>query len=266
MKRLRIVLALCGLALGIGGSTAFAQAQAKNVCTGGDITGTVNGNLTVSGDCTITGQSGPVTINGNVTVTNGAYLNAGFLDTVVTINGNVHVAKGGKFGLGCAYFYNDCGNHPGPGAPPWAGHAVVVNGNVVATQALTMYLDSATIHGNVVSNGGGDITMVDSEQSEGLVFAIKDDVVDGNVVVHGWQGAWFGVIRVTVGGNVIVSDNVGTRVGDGDLPDSNEVATNVISGNLICVHNSPAAQIGDSGGSPNTVGGNKIGECAAPGL
>jgi hypothetical protein len=92
---------------------------------------------------------------------------------------------------------------------------------------------------------------------------IKDNVIDGNVIVHGWQGAWFGVIRNTVGGNVMASNTVGTRIGDGNLPDSTEIVTNHISGNLICQGNSPAAQIGDSDGSPNTVGGNKIGECAA---
>jgi hypothetical protein len=32
---------------------------------------------------------------------------------------------------------------------------------------------------------------------------------------------------------------------------------------LICQGNSPAAQIGDSGGGPNIVGGNAIGECAS---
>jgi hypothetical protein len=118
----------------------------------------------------------------------------------------------------------------------------------------------------VISNGGGDISLVDTPNQEGLVFPIKDNVIDGNVIVHGWEGAWFGVIRNHVGGNVMVANTVGTRVGDGNLPDSTEVVTNTISGNLICQSNSPAAQIGDSGGSTNVVGGNKIGECATGGL
>src|SRR5436305_6485780 len=105
--------------------------------------------------------------------------------------------------------------------------------------------------------------MVDSPHGGGVVLPIKDDVVSGNIVVHGWQGAWFGIIRDVVGGNVMASDNVGTRVGEEGQSDSNEVVTNQISGNLICQHNNPVAQIGDSGGRKNTVGGNKIGECAA---
>jgi hypothetical protein len=49
------------------------------------------------------------------------------------------------------------------------------------------------------------------------------------------------------------------------VPDSTEVVSNHISGNLICMGNSPPAQIGDAaleGGGPNTVSGHKIGECA----
>jgi hypothetical protein len=45
-------------------------------------------------------------------------------------------------------------------------------------------------------------------------------------------------------------------------PDGNEVTDNVVSGNLACYNNSPQAQIGDSGGGPNIVGGQKLGECA----
>ena len=59
---------------------------------------------------------------------------------------------------------------------------------------------------------------------------------------------------------------VGVTIGDLRTPDSTEVVSNVITGNLTCLGNSPPAQIGDSGGSANTVGGMKLGQCAAPGL
>ena len=253
--KLRLLFGVCAaLALGIGGSAASAAAPSTGTCSGGAIAPGIYHGLIVTGNCTV---KGPVTINGNVTVADNAYLDAAYNGTKLTINGNVKVSSRAKLGLGCTYGYHDCGLNP-----VWLGN-VTVNGNITANQALTMYLDFTTIHGNVVSNGGGDITMVDSPAGEGIVFPIKDNVIDGNVIVHGWQGAWFGVIRNTVGGNVMASNTVGTRIGDGNLPDSTEIVTNHISGNLICQGNSPAAQIGDSGGSPNTVGGNKIGECAA---
>jgi hypothetical protein len=256
MIKLRFLVGICAVfALAVGGSAASAAPPGQGSCSGGPIgPGPYNG-LIVTGDCTVTGT---VTINGNVTVADGAYLDAAYIGTRLTINGNVSVGKGAKLGLGCTFGYHDCGFNPAL----WPG-GVTVNGNINANQALTMYLDFTTIHGNVVSNGGGDITLVDTPEQEGIVFPIKDNVIDGNVIVHGWQGAWFGIIRNHVGGNVMASNNVGTRLGDEGGPDSNEIVTNTIAGNLICQGNSPVVQIGDSGGSPNTVGGNKIGECAS---
>jgi len=250
MKEIRLLLGICAaLVVGFGGVSAAFAAPAKGTCSGGAIApGTYDG-LSVTGDCTITDE---VTINGNVRVANGAYLDAAYLGTRLTINGNVSVGKDAKLGLGCSFGYHDCRFDPSA----WIGN-VTVNGNIVANQALTMFLDFTTVHGNVIVNGGGDITLVDPN---GLVLPIKDNVIDGNVTVHGWQGAWFGIIRNMVGGNVMVSNTVGTR-SDPDA-DSTEIVTNDIGGNLICHGNSPAAQIGDSGGIPNVVGGNKIGECA----
>jgi hypothetical protein len=238
-------------------------------CSAGDVApGTYEG-LIVTGNCTI--KSGPVTINGNVTVADGAYLNAGWLGTRLTINGNVMVGKGATLGLGCAFFYNDCGVMPGPPPPPWGGVGnVTVNGSIIAARALTIYLDSTIVHGNVVVNGGGDATMVDHPPAEdGLVLPIKDNVIDGNLIVHGWAGAWFGILRNRVGGNVIASHVVGTRVGSEvpyvGVPDSTEIGTNTIGGNLLCFDNTPHAQIADAaleGAVPNTVSGNKVGECS----
>jgi hypothetical protein len=44
--------------------------------------------------------------------------------------------------------------------------------------------------------------------------------------------------------------------------DGNEVQTNTIGGNLDCSKNSPKPQEGDSGGSPNVVGGHATGQCS----
>lgn len=55
----------------------------------------------------------------------------------------------------------------------------------------------------------------------------------------------------TVGGNVTL-DYVFNAAINGDT----------IGGNLICGGNSPANQVGDSEGSPNTVGKHALGQCA----
>lgn len=254
--KLRLLFGVCGaLALAIGGSAASAAASGSGTCAGGAIAPGIYNGMNVTGDCTVMGA---VTINGNVTVADNAYLDAAYNGTRLTINGNVRVGKGAKLGLGCAYGYHDCGVPDNT----WPGR-VTVNGNVTAIQALTMYIDFTNVRGNVTSIGGGDITMRDGPNGEGVVFPIKDDSIGGNLTVSFWAGAWFGIIRDHVGGSVIAIGNVGTRTGDSNLPDSNEIVTNTIGGNLLCLFNNPHAQIGDSGGSPNTVAGLKLGECAA---
>jgi hypothetical protein len=76
------------------------------------------------------------------------------------------------------------------------------------------------------------------------------------VTQTGYRGFWLGFIRNRVIGNVRLTNNV---MGD---PDANEYVTNRIRGNLVCRANSPAPQVGDSGGQPNIVTGSKVGQCA----
>jgi hypothetical protein len=256
---------LCGLAavlaLSVPGSTVWAgpghpPCSEKTTCAGGEIAPGIYNDVTVTGTCTIKGD---VTINGNVKIEDGAYLDAAYLTTQLTINGNVSVGKKAILGLGCSFGYHDCGF-----SGTWLG-AVNVNGNIKTKDSLTMYLDFVTVHGNVEWKGGGDISLVDHPPVEdGLVLAIKDNVINGNLKVDGWEGAWFGVIRNMVYGNVTVTKTVGTRLDSTEtFLDSTEIVTNTITGNLNCRDNAPPAQIGDSGGSPNTVGGKKSGECAS---
>lgn len=240
MTKLRLLLGLCVLlALGVLGSGALAAAPGAGTCSGGSIAaGTYNG-LTVTGNCTFAG--GTVTIDGNLRVTDGAILNdhAGSTATV-HVTGNVLVGKGAVLGLG-SYAPN------GP-------HGTTVDGNIVASQPLSLYLGGMTVHGNVISTGGGD---------PGRNFPIKDDTIDGNLIIQGWSGLWMGVIRGAVGGNVIIANNVAADTSEEPGNDSTEIMTNQISGNLVCHHNTPAAQVNpNDGGEPNVVGGQKIGECA----
>jgi len=259
MGRISVLLGSIVLMLAVSGSIASAAKPGAGTCSGGAPgfgnaevipAGTYNG-FTVTGYC-VFGGPGVMTINGNLTIADGAQLNdhaSGESDSV-HITGNVTVGKGAVLGLG-DYIS--------------ASHqSAIVNGNVIAHQPETLYLGAMTVHGNVVSNGGGNPA---SERN----FPFKDNTVDGNVIIQGWHGFWFGVIRVTVGGNLVVANTSGTQVGlpgtefEGIL-DSTEVVSNVIDGNLICHGNTPPAQIGDAildpGNGLNTVGGNAIGECA----
>lgn len=252
MRSLRYVLA-AGLAgaIGLVASSAVAAPPGSATCSGGTIAPGTYTSLTVSGVCWFSG--GTVTVTRNLVVEDGAALNdhAASPLTTVHVGGNVLVGKGGIVGLGT---YN-----------PFAPHDSVVDGNVIANQPLSLYISFTTIHGNLISHGGGG-----GVTGEFRNFPTKDNTIDGNAVIEGWTGGWIGFIRNTVGGNTIFSGNTSVINGLVDPPvpgevdsDSSEIMTNTISGNLICQGNTPAAQVnpGD-GGQPNDVGGQKIGQCA----
>ena len=252
MTKLRLLLGACVLiALVVTGSSAVAARPGSATCSGGAIgSGTYNG-LTVTGNCGFV-PGAVITINGNLVVADGAALNDHAASTAtVVVNGNVQVGKGAVLGLGT---YN-----------PFAPHNSSVSGNVVANQPLSLYLSFLTVHGNLVSNGGGG-----GVTGAFRNFPTKDNTIDGNLIIHGWTGGWIGVIRDHVGGNLIFEGNRSVINGLVNPPvpgevdsDSSEIMTNVVGGNLICHNNTPAAQVNpDDGGQPNVVGGHKIGECA----
>ena len=234
MKKLRLLLGVCGLVLfAAAGTAAFAAGPDSYTCTGGVIPAGTYKSLKVTGECTF--APGTVTVEGNLIVADGAILNDhASSPATVNIGGNVTVGKGAVLGLGT---YN-----------PFGAHGSTVDGNVNAHEPLTLYLSFMTIHGNLDSHGGGG----DPERN----FPIKDITVDGNLTIEGWDGFWLGVIRDTVGGNVTFSKNKGTD------PDTNEVVNNDIAGNLTCMKNEPPAQIGDAEQPASRVGGKTKGECA----
>jgi len=205
-----------------------------------------HGNLTIRGNAYVPGHK-TLRVRGNLWVAPGACLDA-FTKGTVKVAGNVVVGKGAVLALGCTP------QSIGP-VPPCGNTTTkdVVGGSILADRPLTMYLDGDTIGGNVISNGGGP-----GLHGTFLNFPVKDNTIGGNLVIQGWRGGWVGSIRNTVAGNVVFSNN--KSVAD---PDSNEVQTNDISGNLVCRGNSPATHVNpDDGGLPNTVAGRKIAQCA----
>ncbi len=239
------------LALGIGGSSALASPPGSLTCTGGPIaSGTYKG-ITVTGNCGFV-SGAVITVDGNLVVADGASLNDHAASTAtVNVSGNVLVGKGAVLGLGT---YN-----------PRAPHNSSVDGNIIANQPLSLYISFLTVHGNLVSHGGGG-----GVTGEFRNFPTKDNTIDGNLIIDGWTGGWIGAIRDHVGGNLIFNDNTSVINGLVSPPvpgevdgDSSEIMTNVVGGNLICHGNTPAAQVNpDDGGQPNVVAGQKIGQCA----
>jgi hypothetical protein len=252
MKKLRsAVILLAATLLTVAASSAVAARPGSATCAGGTIAPGTYSSLKVTGVCSFGG--GTVSVTHNLVVAAGASLNdhAASPLTTVHVGGNVLVGKGAILGLGT---YN-------PAAP----HDSVVGGNVIANHPLSLYISFTTIHGSLISHGGGG-----GVTGEFRNYPTKDNTIDGNAVIMGWTGGWIGFIRNHVGGNVIFSRNKSVINGLVDPPvpgqvdaDSSEVMTNVIGRNLICQGNTPKAQVNpDDGGRPNTVGGHKIGQCA----
>lgn len=212
-----------------------------------------HGNLTITGNAYVASGT-TLTVSGNLTLAPGACLDAFTVSTVI-VSGNVLVGRGAFFALGCTPTALK------PTVPPCFTSTThdVVGGSILAELPLGLLLGGDRIFGSVISYAGGDPTL----SNPALVFAVEDNTIGRDLVVYRWQGAWFGALRNTVGGSVFLSGNVGTRLGmKSGMPDSTEVGSNIVIGNLICLHNMPAAQIGDSPTGPNTVFGRKKGECA----
>jgi hypothetical protein len=211
------------------------------------------GNLVITGNRYVAADT-TLTVNGNLTIAPGACLDAFTLGTV-TVGGNVFVQQGAILALGCTP--GSLG--PPLNQPPCNGQTTndVVRGSIVASHALTMYLDGDSIHGSVMSVGGGPGLTLDPYVN----FPIKDNVIGGNVIVTGWSGAWFGLLRNTIGGSAVVGFDRGLAIGDFGNYDSTEIGQNTVHGSLLCLGNTPTANFGDSGAAPNVVYGLALGEC-----
>jgi len=208
-------------------------------------------NLTITGNNWV-GAGAELNVSGNLRIARGACLDA-FTLGKVDVTGNIVVGDGAILALGCTL------GSIGPGEPCESQNTEdFVGGSIIAFHPLTMYLDGNTIGGSVLSYGGGPGETL----TPYVNFPIKENDIGGNLVVTGWKGAWFGVLRNTVHHNMILLKNVGLTISEetGE-PDSSEIVTNTILGNVICFGNNPAPQFGDSGGSPNIVGGFDIGQC-----
>jgi hypothetical protein len=250
MKRLLLLCGVFAVVAGLGAAVAGADPSGgPPVCTtaGTQLSGTYN-TLVVTGN-TYVAAGTTLTVRGTLILTPGSCFDAFSLGSV-TVGGNVLVGNGALFALGCTPAAI------GPGAP-CNGQSTndTVGGSIIADRPLTMYLDGNTIRGSLISIGGGP-----GLNGEFLNFPVKDNKIGGALSMTGWQGGWIGALRNTVGASVVFSDNSGTD------PDSSEVVTNTIGGSLICFGNTPAVQPGDSGGSPNSVRGLKLGQCTAPGI
>jgi hypothetical protein len=248
MRRVRraalAVLLAAPLLVATGTAGASAAHFGDVTCHGGTIKAGTYRSLTIAGTCTLT-ATGTAHVKGNVVVRSHAILNTLTTGTF-NVDGNLTVRNDGIAGLGC----ND-----EVGCPSESNDHI--GGDLSGDGAWAVIVEQEHVGGSISIIGGGRSMDCSSTALFGGPFfaTVHDSTVRGNVTVSGVHTCWFGLIRTTVGKNVKVTGN---RFGD---PDANEIVTNTVGGDLACFNNVPGAQIGDSGGLPNVVGGKKLGEC-----
>lgn len=307
MKLLRFVPVL---ALGLIGISAPAGAAvsphwhwhwhhhggAPYNCTGGDIPAGNYGSVVISGDCYAT--IGTIVVRNDLTVEPGALfddITAGdglantlpakllkyaglakagtpLISATVFVGGNVWVGKGAVFLLGCS-----------PNITCAEGITNdQIGGDLIAVGALGVVVHSTQIGGNVSLYGGGDglsgLAACTADPApwsadNTLTLAhlpvysdVEDNTIGGNLTIDGLQSCWLGAFNNQVQGSFWFNNNT---MGD---PDANEVAENLVQGNMGCFGNEPGTpppgtamstgvQFGDSGAAPSIVGGWAFGQC-----
>jgi hypothetical protein len=244
-----------GVAMAVPGVASAAPAP-DGVCSGGSVAAGTYHTLTITGVCSI--DSGNVHVWDNLTVKSGGALLAAFGGSDVTVGQNVVVRAKGILVLGCEPLAFTCLNDPDQQVGTLSTNNRI-GGSLIAVNALMVLAHNNHITGSVTQSGGGGGANCSNfplgPNGPPAYSTYEDNFIGAGASVVGVHTCWLGFIRNNVRGNVVYSSNI---LAD---PDANEVVTNTIKGNLICTGNNPAAQIGDSGGSPNIVKGRAFGQC-----
>lgn len=253
--RLRMLSGAFAAALAItfaGTTQASAAPAGADACSSGTLAAGTYSSLIITGTCHAP-ASGTVTVRGSLIVDPYAAFD-GITFATINVGGSVIVGANAILGLGCSPEVGCAGDS-----------SDYVKGSIVENGALTVLLHNSVVGGSVVFNGGGGGVTCDinarlsalAGASTPAYMDVETSTVGGSFTAIGLRSCWFGVFRTSTGGSMIVDGN---RFAD---PDATEVADNAVGGALVCLHNVPAAQAGDSGGGSNSARGGKIGECAA---
>jgi hypothetical protein len=258
--------------------TGTCLVDAGNVHIAGNLTVAANASLVADfgmNDQTGSGTSN-VWVGGNMVVENNASVLFGCYPLQVTLWGTNAAGQPSLFTTPDFPCDDDPNAFPASGiSAPTLAATEHVGGSVVANDALGVVIHNTTVGGNVVVNGGGDGTaynpvgifatyipggpqtapgQLDTPIPLPAYFDFANVTTGGNLTLNGTDDNWYGIIRDTVHGNLIDSNNSAA-------PDGNETVSDVVYGNMVCTGNNPAVEFGDSNGQPDKVGGIAVGEC-----
>jgi len=141
----------------------------------------------------------------------------------VTVSGNIEVNPGGSLTV----FFSD------------------ISGNIIGDKAKIVSVQQSFVNGNV-------------QLTETTLFtAVNFNTINGNIEILISRTAVSLVIFNEVDGNIVFNDNFFGQ----SIPDGNIISANTVGGNLECQGNTspPNHSLSDFG--PNTVDGDKEGQC-----
>ncbi|HEV7193653.1 MAG TPA: hypothetical protein VGN35_10650 [Jatrophihabitantaceae bacterium] len=255
-KRGAMVMAGAMVALGVATAAAGSASAAPSagVCNGGSIAPGPYTTLTINGVCTV--DQGSVFVTGNLTIKTNGVLIAAFGGSNLIVKGTLTVGNYADLILGCEPGAFICFNDPDQVHGTMATSDSV--GKLVGNTAQAMIVHRTNIKGDVKQNmGGGGYNCNSDSNLQGSpdYTDYEDNNVGGSVSVTKVQTCWTGFIRNQVAGSVVWNNNFAYD------PDGNEITSNKIGGDLKCMGNIPAPQVGDSSGGPNLVAGMRTGQC-----
>jgi hypothetical protein len=137
---------------------------------------------------------------------------------------------------------------------------VTVLGNVTVSTGGRFTMDEAIINENIVSNKAAVILLLGDDQNVTLIGTTEQIFIDGVIVGGNIQisGTRTNLNPLDFADN-FVTGNIAFQENESEI---NLIDNNVIGGNLVCTGNTPAPVNGPiGGGAPNTVTGQKIGQC-----
>jgi hypothetical protein len=260
-----------------GSAQVASAAPSAATCTGttsspGSLAGGTYSSVDVQGVCFV--SAGQVVVTGNVSVdaNTGALvaafaLNGGSPGTTsgITVDGNITVASGATLVLGCEASAFPCFDDPNPNAPT-LNSPDTVQGSIDATSALGVIVHNSTIGTDIVQTGGGGGSGASYCATTPGVFSLlmspaysdyEDNTISGNLRGTGVTSCWFGAERNKIGGSGTFAN------GTFAIPNANEILSNQVAGNLLCLNDMPTVEFNSSAsGTSNVVGGFATGQCA----
>ena len=271
-------LAALAATAGLVSAATSTAAGSSTMCSGtptapGTLTGTITGDVVVSGVCQVNG--GAATVDGSITVSSGSVLVSAFAhnDTTMSgtsslsVTGNIVVDSGATAILGCKASSFPCVDDM---TKPTLSSMTTIGGNLVATGALGVVVHSTKVANVSFTGGGGGLSCKPAGPfavfKSPPYFDIEDSTITGSLTIKNLKGCYTGVIRDKIGGNFTLTNN---KQAD---PDAIEVELNHIGGNLSCSGNS---MVWDSAEKkmnttyprkpgPNKVKGKRSGQCVTP--